>query len=520
MLERNLLRQGEFVVPVPAGMPCVLEYDQFGVICKVYRGFDNHGEIWKEIDQICEIASVPKTIQLQGGTTRVIGVIVDPSIYDHTFGSIEAAFADAVAKNISADPGHCKFLAGTVESLAAKFNGYSAIKLWLQTNMFDPLGGFIIGQKNDDDTLVYSIIRAGMCEPALQFPFISDYLVFNASGMRRIPTGISQYLINSCECKVSSSGTWYGSYTRATSDDVDSQEYRLPYSMIIKFNIQPGTRYVVDKQGNVLQSWGEDMSNLHQCPNCHKMVNVPENGPTLCDNDYCTSRLYPRIHQMLSKFNQPVISFQDFEAYIKDGSIQSLLDIFMIPQYCNSKVDISLSTAISALVPNSDSCEDAIRRLCNNCKDDLDTLIYYLNNVDSIYSDFRMNLKLLDPVRDWFSNDLHINELEDLIHIPNITLVQNTKLFEGAPIFFGKTVTITGDFIRGTHSRIFDILSSYSATVVEDDISNSQYLVTGSKQENVNGSLVQAAKLRRIPVVDENTFFELFDIDSDLALNL
>ena len=56
--------------------------------------------------------------------------------------------------------------------------------------------------------------------------------------------------------------------------------------------------------------------------------------------------------------------------------------------------------------------------------------------------------------------------------------------------------------------------------MVEDDISNSQYLVTGSKQENVDGGLVQAAKIRRIPVVDENTFFELFDIDSDLALNL
>lgn len=520
MLERNLLRQGEFVVPVPAGMPCVLEYDQFGVICKAYKGFNSNGEAWTDIDQLCKVTSVPKTIQLQGGTTRVIGVIVDPSIYDHVFGSIEVAFANAVAETIFVEPDKCKFLAGTVESLAAKFNGYSAIKLWLQTNMFEPLTGFIIGQKNDDDTFISSIIRTSKCEPALQFPFVSDYFVFNASGMRHIPTGISQYLIHSCECKVSSSGTWYGSYKRTTLHEVDNTEYRLPYSMIVKFMLQPGTRYVIDKQGNILQSWGEALLKLHQCPNCHKMVAVPENGPTLCDNDYCTSLLYPRIRQMLSKFQQPVISFEDFEAYVKDGSIQSLLDVFMIPQYRDSKISTSLSTAMSALVPDSDLCEDAIRRLCNNCKDTLDTLIYYLHNMDKVYSDFRIDLKSLDPVSDWFSNDLHISELEDLIHIPNISIVHNNKLFDGAPIFFGKTITITGEFTRGAHSRIADILSSYSATVVEDEVLRSQYLVTGGKQENVNGNLIQTAKLHRIPVVDENTFFELFDIDSDLALNL
>ena len=92
--------------------------------------------------------------------------------------------------------------------------------------------------------------------------------------------------------------------------------------------------------------------------------------------------------------------------------------------------------------------------------------------------------------------------------------------FDGAPIFRGNTIAVTGKFRRGDYSEIKSILSSYAANVVpsiEMGHKLPDVVLVGSLNEGISGEMMHKAKTHNIPIRYEDSFFAQFEIDKDLA---
>ena len=94
------------------------------------------------------------------------------------------------------------------------------------------------------------------------------------------------------------------------------------------------------------------------------------------------------------------------------------------------------------------------------------------------------------------------------------------KKFDGAPIFHGKTIMITGRFKHGSHDEIISILESYDATVVTKFNNSVQCLVIGDTKESIDGLSARYCKANKIPIFTESEFFKRFQIDEDISLYL
>ena len=67
---------------------------------------------------------------------------------------------------------------------------------------------------------------------------------------------------------------------------------------------------------------------------------------------------------------------------------------------------------------------------------------------------------------------------------------------------------------------MISILQSYGAEVTDKFGSDIDCVVIGDILENINARNVKSAQNMRIPVMEESTFFDTYDIDSDIQQNL
>ena len=72
-------------------------------------------------------------------------------------------------------------------------------------------------------------------------------------------------------------------------------------------------------------------------------------------------------------------------------------------------------------------------------------------------------------------------------------------------------------FIHGDMSEISNIFHSYGAKVTTTFDVNTDVVITGGTNEEINGKVLQTAKNLGISVIDEQAFFDMYDIDNDLA---
>ena len=93
-------------------------------------------------------------------------------------------------------------------------------------------------------------------------------------------------------------------------------------------------------------------------------------------------------------------------------------------------------------------------------------------------------------------------------------------MFDGAPIFRGKRIFITGSFKHGSMEEISSILNSYSAEVTFDYEGKIDLVLVGDISEGVNGVAVKNAVSLRVPIMKESDFFKRYEIDDDIQQNL
>ena len=171
----------------------------------------------------------------------------------------------------------------------------------------------------------------------------------------------------------------------------------------------------------------------------------------------------------------------------------------------------------TSVVPNIEILE----RFANKCNNSVESVVYYLENPLRIETD----LDIMDPIvrrlAKWLEDPYNVSTLTTIF--ARVKISEKLQKFDGAPIFRGNTIAVTGKFKRGDYREIESILMSYAATVVPS-IERGQDLpdviLVGSLNEGISGELIQKAKLHNIPIVYEDEFFVKYEIDQDLANNL
>lgn len=262
-------------------------------------------------------------------------------------------------------------------------------------------------------------------------------------------------------------------------------------------------------------------NNILTCTYCGKRYEIPNEGPVLCPDVHCSSRLMQGIMRFLDVLHLPKYSEDIIDDWLKTNRVTCIPDLLLLDEYKKFEIKISITDLLKSLVPISlIPRDDVFMALGIACSNNERTLRYYIQNPDQISSDLGFQHTDLNKLISWLSDGCNASDINTLLNSPQICLVSAKRKFDGAPIFRNKTIYITGTFIRGSVSEIAEILQSYSATVTTQFSNIVDCVLTGGTQEDIDGKSVRAAKALNKPIISEDVFFNQYDIDTDLNANL
>lgn len=518
MYVRNLLNSGDYVIPVPEGILITLQYDSTGKLQKIYQGYHEHlrtNITDALLTPFYDSRIVPTTIPLHGGTTWVTGVLYTPTSCWEA-GSLPECIVNQLKTQFIADHSQFTFYAGTASSLAASFQGRPSIHTWLQIAKFTTMYGFIVPYKFNRTTLS-QIIKSAKAPYSLNK--IVSYLIFRGGEVLCQSSKEQQFVISKVSKYLEPDGRIMAKIYGKTDDALV-----VNYSDVVRYNLQTNTGVVLDEDNHVVCTAVTD--NKHRdkrgstltCSCCGAIIEVPETGDTICSNEHCVSRLYPRLEQFLDTLRMPIISYETFWKYVSNNMITNLSDIFLVPEYVNFNISVTWSKLLTAVVPFEVVPNPAIfTTFTSKCKNTFKTVMYYLHNPSLIAGELRMTDPISTKFAKWLTEGGNVLDIEAIIDCPNITLTATNRAFDGAPIFRNQVIYITGTFTHGPLDIIESILRSYGADVMYELSDSVTWVLVGDEPENVNSGAVRKAKNRRIPVFTESKFFEEFEIDSDLV---
>jgi NAD-dependent DNA ligase len=217
----------------------------------------------------------------------------------------------------------------------------------------------------------------------------------------------------------------------------------------------------------------------------------------------------------------PVISSSKWRSGIRKKKNVNVLTVLDFPEYKDVSIHTDLYSVIRGVCCNLSATSDsALTAFLNRCANSYPTVLYYLEHPQVARDRKDIYIEGLDAVLDWFESPAHLAELHSLSGRPNLEIQNAGKQFDGAPIFRGTTIAITGAFLHGTMDDIEHILSSYDATVVRTYCPEVRVVLIGDQLCDIDGGLVQAARAAGCKIFSESEFFQMHEIDQDLRNNL
>lgn len=534
MFVRNLLQSGqlvtlqagEYVTIVPFGIPITVQYDDRGLIQKILLNHDK--DDWQDISSkflalVIKLHIIPNKIPVTGGTSYVHGVLLTEDLNSSLRNHPVSLQAELLQK-FQADPQSFEFYAGDVTSLAVTFKGAVAVRQWLATAQFNLLPGYVVPRDLNDAQFEHMLKANDACK----FPMIDSYILYHLDYSISYPkVQHTEVVVDSVKQRFTESGDIVGdiSYKSKNADELQT----VPYSTIVKYNIHADSIVIRDAELNIIHSIsGSDskkvsqLSRKIQCSSCGRQLIVPDSGSMRCSDPQCNSVLYPRVLQLCKCLNLPLMPFTDYVNYSSTvGSIFSILDIFDIEPYKGIKCEVTLAQGVRAVVPKTIIPGlHQINQLCDACGNSIQTLQYYIQNVDKLKMDLDLEVNAFRRFFDWIASPDNYSDIIEFFKLPNVSLIKQSAKFEGDPIFRDKLIMITGSFIHGSAEEISSILKSYAADVTTTYSDDVNCILIGDAQENIDGHAVIAARKHMIPILTESQFFSQYDIDSDLAENL
>ena len=177
-----------------------------------------------------------------------------------------------------------------------------------------------------------------------------------------------------------------------------------------------------------------------------------------------------------------------------------------------------MAKLLRAMIPYDVIARDDVLMLFTMaCMENPKTVEYYMLNPEQIPTDLRIEHMDLPTLMEWFTDNYNVSDMSTLLTIPQITITERNKKFDGAPIFRDKIIYITGTFLHGSMGYVSSILQSYSAKVTTTMSNNVDLVLVGGTHENVDGRAIVSARQMHIPMAEELDFFAAYDIDTDIA---
>lgn len=519
MFVRNRLNSGEYITVIPQGLPVTLQYDENGRIEKTYIGYETTSDHLSDalFDMLLKRNAVPRTIPLLDGTTWIFGVLYTGEPVTTTGNLPSDQATSYLNMYLKFDNIEFNFFAATMRTFAGKFQGAIQIIQWLALAKFARLPGVTITEDTYDmDTHIWETLDTF----PFRYPLISGYFVNRNGNIRYESTGLFQCTVESITPNVDAVGRISNliSTSNGTLRYVSCQE-------CIQFDIQAGRTIVFSADNTVVYAYPDDKlipdSHKYYCSLCGRAVTVPDSGVVMCPDEHCTSRLYPRVEQLLRTLGLPVLSYATYrEVSSPTRGAFALADILDADAISKSCIECSLSTILRAAVPINivPATSNLLDDICRGCNNSLHTLNYYLQNPRAIATD--LDIHDSKKFATWLEDSVNVSDIISIISHPNIKINLRDCKFDGPPIFRNKLIYITGKFLHGSNSEISAILASYGARTVTEFTLDVDCVLVGDTQEDVAGYAIQSALKSRIPVFVESEFFCKYDIDNDLLQNL
>lgn len=521
MFIRNFLKAGDYVTMIPIGLMLKVQYNEKGMIEKIYTWPSNEDHTDELLTIILDNSTVPRKIPIVNGTSWVYGLILDPNYVPIAEGTLPECINDLYFKHFTATPGTCKFYAATIYSHAIAFKAAISTRQWLVANGFETLPGFIFAANSTEESFTHALELAKL---PINMPRISGYMTFGMGECEYHPLSFKQYVVKSVQTFSDMSGRIYGKLTHS------SGELNVDFSEIVKFNIHPNSLILCDEDDEILwyytaQNVGAARPSQIACPSCGKLISVVPDRITQCSDPHCNSRLFGRVNQMLKTFNLPTMSYEDYQIITQQYGLEFAVPDALTWEKLEDKLPVqtSISYILRAIVPEyvvPASNSSLFNAFCNRCNNAIDTVRYYITYPDKIATEPMFEGLALNSFLVWLGDPQNVNDVMSLLSSDYLQVTATDRKFDGAPIFRSNIFAITGKFMHGTSQDIISILQSYSGTVVDKFQQNLTCLIVGDLNEDVNGYFIRQCKTHRIPVVSESEFFAKYDIDSDLVENL
>lgn len=527
------------VAVVPAGLPIELQYNQYGMIQSMRIGLGdqldpNHSLASPELDsvtykQLFERIKqfVPHSISLTGGTTWIYGIMYTDKI-PCVEGPLPVALYNAYVEDILAG-GTYHFYAGYIHSLAASIQGPLMIKNFLGMNNFTCLPQIVVPVSMTDETI--SMMMNTHSFP-FKYPFVGGFLIFEELNCRYASSNLLQLnVVNTPEPFVDIDG-----YLKGEIVTESGRTYIFNYPALIHHNVEKGCTLLVerDSNGGALEILAtrlgpqvdrvpETVNHDIKCPVCGKVYRAGSNdAPVQCDDPHCLSHEYHTAAKMMRILRQPSMSYESYKNLVDAKKVICITDLLELPICKENEIKASLAEAIYAAIPTSVVPDiSLIERFANKCNNRVESVVYYLENPLRIETDLDITDPIVRRLARWLQDPYNVSTLTTIFS--RVVISQKMQKFDGAPIFRGCKIAITGRFKRGDYTEIESILMSYAATVVPsielgEDLPD--LVLVGSTNEEISGQMIQKARLHNIPINYEDEFFVRYEIDQDLAHNL
>jgi hypothetical protein len=514
MYTTDNLKPGDFVMPLPVGLQLTIEYNTEGSIAKVYTGYKDRTDITKDIIGILIAKkTVPAKIHITGCDTWVFGVLYTSETISKT-ADIPDGIKDDLLSFYLSNPLRFNFFAASVECSNGSILGSIAIRRALAMQQFKILPGWdLLSNFND------KLLSLWMQEGKYTFkPVVTDLVALGRdSGLKYTHLGARQIKVDTIVNVVDDNG-FLKSYI-AYRDALET--ISINYADRVHFNIEKGTTVYFNRNQEILFS--DTMTSAKQpapikCKKCGKLIEIPARGTARCENVHCISRLVPVVQAFVGCLGLPKYDNVTVKSWVDKQAITCISDIFLLDEYKDCKLEVSIASLLRAMIPYDIIARDDVLMLFTTaCMENPKTVEYYMLNPEQIPTDLRIQHMDLQALIDWFLDDCNVSDMSTLLTLPQITIADRNKKFDGAPIFRDKIIFITGTFLHGSLGYVASILQSYSAKVTTAMSNNVDLVLVGGTHENIDGRAITTARQLHIPISEELDFFAAYDIDTDIA---
>lgn len=518
------LKAGDYISVVPFGLNVTIQYNDKGLIQKVFKGHDNSE--WKDATSeylpiILKNKQLPNKLPVTGGTTLIRGAFVKSDVIS-SLQKNPKSLQQELEQLYSSDPTSFKFYGGDISTNTNSIKGALSCRRWLSTARIELLPGYSISRELTDQEFEHMLLQ----NYPFQYPLISGYILFHSDGSIEYPkVQITQSVVKGVTTSTNISGCIEGNI-----EYEDGSIQLVPYSQIVKYNIQSNTLVLRDANLTIIHTIAPAVSankrtvvsNKIQCSCCGRNIIVPPVGDVMCSDEQCNTRLYPRVMQLCKTLKIPCPTFEEYKVISDNvGTLFTVLDMIDKPIYTGDVLHITMEDGLRAIIPKSIlPGMQQITQLADNFSNSIQTLCYYIRHVDKMKSDLSLDNNAFNRFYTWISSPENCSDVIEFFKLSSICIEKAEKRFDGPPIFRDKTIMLTGSFLHGSLDEVSSILKSYSANVTTEFSKDIDCLIIGDTQENLDGHSIITARKSRIPVMTESEFFHEYDIDTDIAENL